>query len=62
VHTAYKIVTTSFNVHRIGEHDEQNMLDSQLLPAKRSHPDLPGPVTNVQNNALNISDYDQLKS
>jgi hypothetical protein len=49
-------------VHSIGEHDEQNTFDSELLAAKCSHPDLSEPVTKVQNNRIKISDQEKLKS
>jgi len=44
VYAAYKIVTAFFNVYYVGEHDEQNSFDLELLPTKRSHPDLSRPV------------------
>jgi len=60
VHTAYKIVTTFFNVYCIGE---QNIFDLELLQAKRTHPNLSVPVgLQVQNNGIKISDHENLKS
>jgi hypothetical protein len=45
IHAAHKIVTTFINVYCIGEQDEQNIFDLELLPARRSHRNLSGLVS-----------------